>query len=64
MLEAVRNAWKIKELRQRIFFTLSMLVVFRIGAHIPIPGINAEVLADFFQEDTIFGFYNVIAGER
>jgi preprotein translocase subunit SecY len=62
MLEAVRNAWKIKELRQRIFFTLSMLVVFRIGAHIPIPGINAEVLADFFQEDTIFGFYNVIAG--
>ena len=62
MLEVVRNAWKIKELRQRIFFTLSMLVVFRIGAHIPIPGINAEVLADFFQEDTIFGFYNVIAG--
>ena len=62
MLEAVRNAWKIKELRQRIFFTLSMLVVFRIGAHIPIPGINAEVLSDFFQEDTIFGFYNVIAG--
>ncbi len=62
MLETVRNAWKIKELRQRIFFTLSMLVVFRIGAHIPIPGINAEVLADFFQEDTIFGFYNVIAG--
>lgn len=62
MLESVRNAWKIKELRQRIFFTLSMLVVFRIGSHIPIPGINAEVLADFFQEDTIFGFYNVIAG--
>ena len=62
MLESVRNAWKIKELRQRILFTLSMLVVFRIGAHIPIPGINAEVLSDFFQEDTIFGFYNVIAG--
>lgn len=62
MLESVRNAWKIKELRQRIFFTLSMLVVFRIGSHIPIPGINPEALAEFFQEDTIFGFYNVIAG--
>ena len=62
MLEAVRNAWKIKELRQRIFFTLAMLVVFRIGAHIPIPGINPEALADFFQEDTLFGFYNVIVG--
>lgn len=62
MLEAVRNAWKIKELRQRILFTLSMLVVFRIGAHVPIPGIDPTVLADFFQEDTLFGFYNVIVG--
>lgn len=62
MLETVRNAWKIAELRQRIIFTLLMLVVFRIGAHVPVPGINPEVLADFFQEDTLFGFYNVIAG--
>ncbi|RJX24027.1 MAG: preprotein translocase subunit SecY [Dethiobacter sp.] len=62
MLDAVRNAWKIAELRQRIFFTMLMLVVFRIGAHVPVPGINPEVLADFFQEDTLFGFYNVIAG--
>jgi preprotein translocase subunit SecY len=62
MMEAVRNAWKIAELRQRILFTLLMLVIFRIGAHVPVPGINPEVLADFFQEDTLFGFYNVIAG--
>ena len=62
MLETVRNAWKIVELRQRILFTLLMLVVFRIGAHIPVPGINPAVLADFFQDDTLFGFYNVIAG--
>ena len=62
MIETVRNAWKIAELRQRILFTLLMLVVFRIGAHIPVPGINPEVLADFFQDDTLFGFYNVIAG--
>ncbi len=62
MLETVRNALGIKELRQRLIFTFLMLVVFRIGAHIPVPGINPEVLADFFQEDTLFGFYNVIAG--
>ncbi len=62
MLETVKNAWKIKELRERIIFTLSMLVVFRIGAHVPVPGINPAVLADFFREDTLFGFYNVIAG--
>ena len=62
MMEAIRNAWKITELRHRIIFTLLMLVVYRIGAHVPVPGINPEVLADFFQEDTLFGFYNVIAG--
>ncbi|MGI5876259.1 MAG: preprotein translocase subunit SecY [Dethiobacteria bacterium] len=62
MWEAFGNAWRIKELRQRILFTLAMLVVFRLGSHVPVPGINPQVLADFFQEDTLFGFYNVIAG--
>lgn len=62
MFETVRNAWKIGELRQRILFTLAMLVIFRIGAHVPVPGINPEALREFFQEDTLFGFYNVIAG--
>lgn len=62
MLEAVRNAWNIKELRQRIIFTMLMLIVFRIGAHVPVPGINPAVLAEFFKGDTLFGFYNVIAG--
>ncbi|NLX91421.1 MAG: preprotein translocase subunit SecY [Firmicutes bacterium] len=62
MLETIRNALAIKELRQRLIFTMLMLVVHRIGSHVPVPGINPEVLADFFQEDTLFGFYNVIAG--
>lgn len=62
MLETIRNALGIKELRQRLIFTVLMLVIHRIGSHVPVPGINPEVLADFFQEDTLFGFYNVIAG--
>ena len=62
MLETIRNALGIKELRQRLIFTVLMLVIHRIGSHGPVPGINPEVLADFFQEDTLFGFYNVIAG--
>ncbi|HHT46918.1 MAG TPA: preprotein translocase subunit SecY [Firmicutes bacterium] len=62
MLEAVRNAWKIGELRRRIIFTLLMLVVFRVGAHVPIPGIDPGKLADFFQGDNLFGLYNVISG--
>lgn len=62
MLETVRNAWKIGELRRRIIFTLLMLVVFRVGAHVPIPGIDPGKLADFFREDNLFGLYNVISG--
>ncbi len=62
MLETVRTAWRIKELRQRILFTLAMFVVFRVGSAIPVPGVDASRLAEFFQSDTIFGFVNIIGG--
>jgi len=62
LLETVRSAWRIKELRQRILFTLAMFVVFRVGSAIPVPGVDASRLAEFFQSDTIFGFVNIIGG--
>ncbi len=62
MLETIRTAWRIKELRDRIIFTLTMFVVFRVGSAIPVPGVDASLLAEFFQEDTIFGFVNIIGG--
>jgi preprotein translocase subunit SecY len=62
LLETVRTAWRIKELRQRILFTLAMFVVFRVGSAIPVPGVDASRLAEFFQSDTIFGFVNIIGG--
>ncbi len=62
MLETVRTAWRIKELRERILFTLAMFVVFRAGSAIPVPGVDASRLAEFFQQDTIFGFVNIIGG--
>ncbi len=62
MFETVRNAWKITELRQRILFTIAMLVVFRIGAHVPVPGIDPSLLVDLFEGGTLFGFADVIAG--
>ncbi len=62
MLETIRTAWRIKELRERIIFTLAMFVVFRVGSAIPVPGVDATRLAAFFQEDTIFGFVNIIGG--
>ncbi|NLI70564.1 MAG: preprotein translocase subunit SecY [Firmicutes bacterium] len=62
MLETIRNIWRIKELRERLFFTLAMFVVFRIGSHVPVPGIDPSKLADFFLGDDIFGFLNVMSG--
>jgi len=62
LLETVRTAWRIKELRQRILFTLAMFVVYRVGSAIPIPGTDPSKLAEFFLEDTIFGFINIIGG--
>ncbi len=62
MLETVRTALRIKELRERIFFTLAMFVVFRVGSAIPVPGVDASRLAEFFEQDTIFGFVNIIGG--
>lgn len=52
------NIFKVPELRSRILFTFFMLAVFRLGAHIPIPGINADALAEFFNRasGTLFGF--------
>ena len=49
MLEIFKNIFKIEELRNRIAFTLAMLVVFRLGAHIPVPGIDSAALAEFFN---------------
>ena len=49
MLQAFINVFKIKDLRNKVLFTLGMLVVYRIGFWIPVPGVNQQVLAEFFQ---------------
>lgn len=61
MFSALSNAWKIPELRQKLIFTLLMFVVFRIGCHIPVPGIDKELLSTMFQSD-IFGWIDIISG--
>lgn len=61
-LEKLGQIFKIKELREKIFYTLAMLVVFRIAAHIPIPSVNVENLKDFFATSQIFGLLNIFTG--
>lgn len=62
MLESVANSFKIPELRNRILFTLAMIVVFRIGTHIPTPGIDAALLANMLPTSELFSFLNMFSG--
>lgn len=61
MLETLRSAWKVTDLRQKIIFTLLMFLVFRIGAHVPVPGINTAALEKLLQGQ-LFGIFDVISG--
>lgn len=64
-VESFRNIFKIEELRNRLFFTLAILVVVRIGAHITLPGIDAGLLAEAQKtqsDNTLFGLYDLFVG--
>ena len=64
MIDKLKNIFIIPELRQRIFFTISVLVVVRVGSHIPIPGVDGEALAGAFSnmKNTLFGLFNTFVG--
>lgn len=63
MLNSVKQAFKVPELRRKMVFTLLMLVVFRIGANIPVPGINRSVLAEMFTGETgLFDLFDLFSG--
>ncbi|MCW5977005.1 MAG: preprotein translocase subunit SecY [Bryobacteraceae bacterium] len=63
-LEAVANVFRIPDLRKRVLFTLAMLAVYRLGGHIPTPGIDAARLEQFFTQNqgTLFGFFDLFSG--
>ena len=52
MLEKLANIFRIPDLRKRVLFTLGLLAVYRLGSHIPTPGINADMLAQFFNQNS------------
>ena len=64
MFETVRNAFKLKEIRSRIIYTLLMLVVVRIGTQLPIPGVNGSYFSEWFSGNSgsAFGFFDAITG--
>jgi preprotein translocase subunit SecY len=64
MLQSLKNIWDIPDLRKRVLFTLGMLAVYRLGNHIPTPGINAAALIDFFEQNrgNWFGLVDMFSG--
>ena len=69
MLQAFANCFRIPELRKKILFTLGIIVLYRVGCHIPTPGVNGAVLSEFFRRvtensggGTIFGMMNMFSG--
>ncbi len=64
MLTTLKNAFKIKEIRKKLFFTFMMLVVIRFGSQLPVPGINRSFFADWFSQQTgdAFNFFDAFTG--
>ncbi|UCG38216.1 MAG: preprotein translocase subunit SecY, partial [bacterium] len=64
MLFSFANIFKIPELKRRVLFTFGLLAIYRIGAHIPTPGIDGLALAEFFKQaqGTLLGFFDLFAG--
>lgn len=60
--EKIKEIWKIKDLRDKILFILVMLILFRVAAHIPVPGVDVSRLKTFFSSNDLLGLLNVFSG--
>lgn len=62
MLDSLSNIFKITELRNKILYTLMMFAIFRVGIHIPVPGVDASVIESLFTSGNLFGLLDLFAG--
>ena len=64
MLQTLRNAWKIEELRKKILFTLLIVLLYRVGNAVPVPYVNVEALEAYFAQSggSMLGLYNMMSG--
>mgnify|MGYP000927580385 FL=1 len=62
MLQAVANAFKLPDLRKKIVFTLLILVIYRLAAHVPLPGVNAAALREVFGQNQLLGLLDMFSG--
>ncbi len=62
MLEAMRNAFRLPDLRRRLLYTLGILVIYRLVAHVPAPGVNQDVLKQVFSANPLLGLLDLFSG--
>ena len=62
MLSQLKQAWKIKDVRKKILYTLMMIVVFRIGATIPVPGVDTSIIKEMVGNNSLLSLYNMFTG--
>jgi len=62
MIQAVVNAFKLPDLRRKIIFTMVMLIIYRLAAHVPVPGINAAALRQLFDSSQLLGLLDIFSG--
>jgi preprotein translocase subunit SecY len=64
LIKSIQNIFKIPELRRRILFTLAIIFIYRVGGHVPTPGIDSAALGEYFNQakGTIFGLYDMFVG--
>ncbi len=62
MMEKILKIWRMRDLRRNILFVLTMLVIFRLAAHIPVPGVNAQALRELFASNQLLGLMNLLSG--
>ena len=61
-MEKLLKIWRVRELRNNLLFVIAMLVVFRLAAHIPVPGVNTQALRDLFASNQFLGLMNLFSG--
>ena len=62
MLQTLRNAFKVPELKKKMLWTILLVAIFRMGSHIPVPGISSDYLKSLTQSGGLLGFYDMISG--
>ncbi len=62
MIDAVRNAFRLPDLRRKLIITLAVLVIYRLASHVPVPGVDTAALQQIFQSNQLLGILNLLSG--